>query len=125
MSDRTNCTSCHGGYAYTSHVFANNGAYARYTDPGRQRLTFESKDSNVFKVPSLRNVSVTAPYMHNGGIATIAEVVDVYNRGGFPHPNKDVRIKPLGLTQSECEDLVAFLRSLTDERFLTNKRFQQ
>ena len=63
--------------------------------------------------------------MHNGGIATITEVVDVYNRGGFPHPNKDVRIKPLGLTQSECEDLVAFLRSLTDERFLTNKRFQQ
>ncbi len=125
MSDRTSCSSCHGGFAFTTHVFANNGAYATYNDPGRKRLTFESKDSNVFKVPSLRNVGVTAPYMHNGGIATIEEVVDVYNRGGFPHPNKDGRIKPLGLTQGERADLVAFLQSLTDDSFLTNKRFQQ
>lgn len=123
-SDRTSCSGCHGGFLYTNHTFANNGALVRYTDPGRARLTHAAADSAVFRVPSLRNVAVTAPYMHNGTIATLREVVDTYNAGGHPHPNKDPRIRPLGLTDAECADLTAFLESLTDETFLTNPAYR-
>lgn len=125
MSDATRCSSCHGGFAYTTHEFTNNGVYSSYKDVGRQRLTFRSSDSNVFAVPSLRNVGVTAPYMHNGGVASLAAVIESYDRGGYPHPNKDVRIRPLGLTLEQRRDLEAFLTSLTDQHFLTNARYRK
>ncbi len=124
MSQRTGCTNCHGGYLYTTHAFANNGAFVSYTDPGRERLTSRPEDRNVFKVPSLRNVERTAPYMHNGGIATLREVLETYNNGGYAHPNKDPRLHALGLSPSELDDLEAFLRSLTDERTLTDPRYR-
>ncbi|MCX6140851.1 MAG: c-type cytochrome [Candidatus Kapabacteria bacterium] len=123
-SDATRCSTCHGGFAYTTHEFANNGVYASYTDNGRQRLTFKSTDSNVFKVPSLRNVGVTAPYMHNGRVAALSAVIESYDRGGYPHPNKDPRIRPLGLSSEQKLDLEAFLMSLTDDHFLTNTRYR-
>ena len=123
-STRTGCTSCHGGVLYTSHAFTNNGALETYTDVGRYRLTSVESDRFMFKVPSLRNVGITAPYMHNGTIATLREVIDRYNRGGMGHSATDPRIVPLGLRDDECDDLEAFLRSLTDEQFINDPRFR-
>lgn len=84
-------------------------------DLGRNRITEDPDDRWHFKTPSLRNVSLTAPYMHDGSLATLEEVVDFYNDGGVPNPLQDDRIEPLGLNEQEQEDLVAFLRSLTGE----------
>jgi len=124
MSSRTNCSSCHNGFLYTSHEFANNGIYESYTDLGRMRFTNRVEDKNIFKIPSLRNVGVTAPYMHNGGVITLREVIESYNRGGNAHPHRDVRIRPLGLTANERTDIEAFLMSLTDHQFLTDSKFR-
>lgn len=106
------CTSCHGGFLYTSHAFENNGLDSAYTDPGRFRLTGDSADLARFKTPSLRLVGQTAPYMHDGRFETLLEVVQHYNTGGANHPNKSELITPLGLTQQEMADLVAFLEVL-------------
>lgn len=124
MGSRTNCSSCHEGVLYTNHSFTNNGALASYTDVGRYRLTSMESDRYMFKVPSLRNVAVTAPYMHNGSVATLRDVIERYNRGGMGHSVTDSRIIPLGLRDDECDDLEAFLRSLTDERFINDPRFR-
>lgn len=74
-------------------------------------------------MPTLRNVAVTAPYMHDGSLATLEEVVEHYDQGGRGHPDTDPLIRPLGLTPEEKSDLVAFLRALTDETFLTDPRY--
>lgn len=124
VSSRTGCTSCHGGVLYTTHTFANNGALEVYTDVGRYRLTNDESDRYLFKVPSLRNIGVTAPYMHNGSVASLRDVIDRYNRGGMGHSATDERIVPLGLRDDECADLEAFLRSLTDEQFINDPRFR-
>ncbi len=125
MSSRAGCTSCHGGFLYTNHEITNNGALETYTDVGRYRLTNKESDRYMFKVPSLRNVGITAPYMHNGSISSLREVIDRYNRGGMGHPATDARIAPLGLRDDECDDLEAFLRSLTDEGFSNDPRFRE
>lgn len=114
FSDRTSCSSCHGGFLFTDHRFANNGLYEEYADNGRERLTYDSNDRALFKVPSLRNVAVTAPYMHNGGIKTLDDVLQHYNSGGKNHPHKHELIRPLNLTSQELNDLKNFLLSLTD-----------
>lgn len=111
-SERTQCASCHGGQAFTSYAFENNGLYEVYADAGRQRFTGNATDIGRFKVPSLRNVVLTAPYMHNGSVPTLRAVLDHYNSGGRPHPNRSTHIRPLGLTSSELDDLEAFLRAL-------------
>jgi cytochrome c peroxidase len=121
---RSNCGTCHGGSLYTDHRFACNGLLETYTDKGRARLTNRASDEAVFRVPSLRNVGRTAPYLHNGSIGTLREVIERYNLGGFQHPNKDTAIVQLGLTALECADLEAFLLALTDDRFTTNPRFR-
>ena len=89
------------------------------------RLTQDENDRARFKVPSLRNIELTGPYMHNGSIRTLNEVVAHYNSGGQPHLNKSPLIKPLGLTPEEQNDLVAFLKTLTDHTFTNNKNFQE
>ncbi len=121
---RSGCVTCHGGPFYTDHRFACNGLLESYSDKGRARLTNKASDEAVFRVPSLRNVGRTAPYLHNGSIATLREVIDRYSRGGYQHPNKDTSIVPLGLSALECSDLEAFLLALTDDRFTTNPRFR-
>ena len=90
-------------------------AVSEPTEPdfGRFEVTRAPADRWAYKTPSLRNVALTAPYMHDGSLATLAEVVDYYNRGGQPTPGLDPRIRPLGLAPSEFADLVAFLESLT------------
>jgi cytochrome c peroxidase len=82
-------------------------------DGGRYEVTLDPQDRWKYKTPSLRNVALTAPYMHDGSLLTLRDVVDFYNRGGVPHPGLDPAIQPLGLSDSEVDDIVAFLESLT------------
>ncbi|MBK8556941.1 MAG: cytochrome-c peroxidase [Lewinellaceae bacterium] len=124
FSDRTNCSRCHEGFNFTNYQFANNGLYVDYADPGRFRLTELESDRALFKVPTLRNIAVTAPYMHDGSLATLEAVVEHYNSGGMPHPNKSSLLKPLGLSPLEKSQLVAFLKTLTDDAFLSSKKFR-
>ncbi len=124
-SEKTNCFKCHSGPNFTNYAFENNGLYDNYSDEGRRRLTDLDSDEGLFKVASLRNIEVTGPYMHDGSIKTLSEVIEHYNSGGKNHPNKSAIIRPLDLTRQEKEDLLAFLLSLTDNKFLTNKLFNE
>ena len=121
FSDKTSCFECHGGSNFTTYDFENNGLYAEYNDVGRYRFTFDENDIGKFKIPTLRNIELTGPYMHNGSISTLEEVIEHYNSGGNDHMNKSDFIRPLNLTSSEKSDLVAFLKSLTDPEFISNK----
>ena len=84
-------------------------------DLGRYEATGNTADRWRYRVPSLRNVAITAPYMHDGSMASLGEGVEWYNFGGAPHPGQDARIRPLGLDVSQRADLVAFLESLTSD----------
>jgi cytochrome c peroxidase len=77
-----------------------------------------------FRVPTLRNVALTAPYMHDGSMATLEQVIDHYARSGRKNPHRDSRLRPLSLSQADRADLAAFLRSLTDREFVTDPRFR-
>ena len=121
FSPRTNCSSCHSGFNFTNYEFTNNGLYVSYDDVGRYRLTRDSTDLSVFKVPSLRNVALTAPYMHDGSISNLKQVVEHYNSGGFNHLNKSEIIRPLGLSEQEQNDIVEFLKTLSDIKFTSNE----
>src|SRR5690606_27123628 len=101
FSVRTQCANCHGGFNFTNYAFTNNGLYARYADPGRMRLTGKPSDRALFKNPSLRNVAVTAPYMHDGSLATLEDVDEHYNIGGHPHHQRHPAIRPLHLSDQE------------------------
>ena len=107
------CVQCHSGVLLTDYGFANNGtAIVDSSDYGRELLTNESGDRYVFKTPSLRSVQATAPYMHDGSIATLSDVVEQYNAGGINHGFTDSRIEPLDLSVAEKGQLIAFLESL-------------
>lgn len=124
FSKRLECSSCHGGFNFSNYAFENNGLYQHYDDPGRFRLTGIDADLALFKVPSLRNVEITGPYMHDGSIESLEDVVAHYNKGGEDHVHKNALIKPLNLTEGEQHDLVAFLKSLTDHEFISNPKFK-
>lgn len=124
FSDRTNCSQCHGGFNFTNYEFENNGLYEEYEDVGRYRFTGDEEDLARFKIPTLRNIALTAPYMHDGSILTLDEVVEHYNNGGYDHPQKSSLIKPMNLTGKEKEDLVSFLKALNDDSFVTNPLFK-
>jgi cytochrome c peroxidase len=115
FGEKGECFHCHGTYNFTDHSFKNNGLYLNYVDSGRARITTLNSDVGKFKVPSLRNIEMTAPYMHDGSMATLEEVVDHYNTGGKNHPNKSGLLVQLNLTQQEKTDLVNFLKALTDQ----------
>lgn len=125
FSERTNCGSCHTGFNFTDNSFRNNGLYADYEDTGRQRVTILAEDVGKFRVPTLRNINLTRPYMHDGSLPDLAAVLEHYNKGGKDHPNQDPRIRPLHLTDEEQQQIIAFLHTLTDATFLTNPAFQQ
>ncbi len=117
------CFHCHGGPLFQSQSFANNGLDAAFLDTGRERVTHNVYDVGKFAVPSLRNVALTGPYMHDGRFATLDEVVEHYCTGVKRSATLDPNIAkhPDGgvpLSQSDKEALVAFLKTLTDERFL-------
>ncbi len=118
-SAEAGCASCHGGFDLSDHSYRNVGTSLDHTtDPGRERITLDAADRGKFMVPTLRNVALTAPYMHDGSLGTLEEVVDHFIGGGVDDPNKDPLIHPLDLTAQERSDLLAFLRALTDERSL-------
>lgn len=125
FSDRTNCSSCHGGFNFTDNRFLNNGLYETYEDVGRKRVTILAEDEGKFRVPTLRNIGLTAPYMHDGSVPDLAAVVDHYNSGGSNHPNKDGLIRPLDLSELEQQQLVLFLETLTDSAFINNPEFRK
>lgn len=124
FSQKTDCAQCHSGFNFSNYAFENNGLYDAYPDVGRFRLTGDSADIARFKVPTLRNVALTAPYMHDGSVASLSAVVEHYDSGGKNHPHRSPLVRPLGLTAQEKADLVAFLESLTDEKFVANPKFR-
>lgn len=123
ISGKTKCFNCHFMEDFTDDGFKNIGLYngRDIADAGRYTISRKQKDLGAFKTPGLRNVAVTAPYMHNGRFKTLEEVVAYYNDPKKIVPdavNTDADLRtPLGLTQQEMTDIVTFLRSLTDKRF--------
>jgi cytochrome c peroxidase len=124
FSSETNCSECHSGFLFSDESFRCNGLFETYPDSGRQRITMRYSDRGLFVVPSLRNVALTAPYMHNGAIPNLEMVIEGYNQGGHNFPNKDPRIQPLNLSAGQKADLLAFLRTLSDEEFIDNPAFK-
>lgn len=124
-SNRTQCSSCHSGPNFTNYAFENNGLYKNYLDEGRKRLTGKETDQARFKVPTLRNIELSAPYMHDGSMQSLEEVVEHYQTGGSQHANKSALVQPLNLSEVEKRQLVAFLLSLTDQNFIENKHFEK
>lgn len=122
FSERAQCGSCHGGFNLTNYSFANNGLYLHYPDSGRQRLTGLEADRALFKVPSLRNVGYTAPYMHDGSLASLEEVVEHYSKGIAAHKNLSPLLRPLRFNKKEKKQLLAFLRTLDDQAFVSDVR---
>jgi cytochrome c peroxidase len=120
------CFHCHGGNLFSNHQFLNNGLEERPGDLGRMEVTGLETDRGKFKVPTLRNVALTAPYMHDGRFATLDEVVDHYNGKLHRTRNLDPNLAKhpesgLGLSADDKAALVAFLKTLTDEPLLTPK----
>lgn len=127
-TERGDCFHCHPLDLLTAKEFHNNGLDNVFNDDnkGRAAVTGRSSDIGKFKVPTLRNVEVTGPYMHDGRFATLEEVVEHYNSGVKWSPTvsaNQVHPEGLFLTEQEKSDLVAFLKSLTDQEFLSNPAF--
>jgi cytochrome c peroxidase len=87
-----------------------------FSELGRFIVTRQPKDLGAFKTPTLRNIELTAPYMHDGSQKTLREVIDFYNKGGEPNPNLDGGMRALELTDQEINDLIEFLNALTGDR---------
>jgi cytochrome c peroxidase len=104
-----------GVIVHVKHDYLETSSEKPQNDVGRFEITEDPKDSWKYKTPSLRNLTVTAPYMHDGSLATLEEVVSFYNKGGEDNPDKDSLLKPLGLSAKEQFSLVAFLKSLTGD----------
>jgi cytochrome c peroxidase len=116
FNGKANCVSCHVGAIFSNEKFHNTGVSWGSGDAGRSAVTGREEERGRFKVPSLRNVVLTAPYMHDGSIATLEAVIEFYDRGGTPNPNRDPEIHALSLTLLEKRALLEFLKSLTGER---------
>lgn len=155
LSDRLRCSQCHGGTDLNRPIndqgkplqglnaFLNNGLYNiqnkggyPFGGGGLYEITAKKEDQGKFKIPTLRNIELTGPYMHDGSIATLSEVLDHYAAGGSNytsgehagdgriHPNKSPLVSGFSLTPQERQQLLAFLRSLTDKTFTTNPALQ-
>ena len=114
---KARCTRCHSGFNFSDEKFHNLGIGwdTNTVDLGRYMVTKNPEDIGAFKTPTLREISRTAPYMHDGRFGTLEEVVDFYNQGGIKNPHLDNTLIPLELTAEEKRDVVAFLRSLNGE----------
>ncbi|MBL8210899.1 MAG: c-type cytochrome [Bryobacterales bacterium] len=115
--NKAKCDQCHEGINFTSNAYHNIGVGMDKPDPdvGRYAVTKSEADLGAFKTPTLRDIARTAPYMHDGSLATLEEVVDYYDKGGIPNKNLDKTMKKLNLTAQEKKDLVAFLKALNGE----------
>jgi cytochrome c peroxidase len=139
-SERAGCFQCHAGWNFSGPVrtardgaggeggmgaFFNPGV-GKYAAPNRGLFeqTRREEDIGKFRAPSLRNIAVTAPYMHDGSLAGLEEVLDHYASGGrFDHPNRSRTLRPFWLTEGERRDLIEFLESLTDRELLHDGRW--
>lgn len=128
MGNRTRCFDCHFTPDFTADEFRNIGLFngTSLNDSGRYLITRKHDDIGKFKVPGLRNVAITAPYMHNGQFKTLREVIDYYNEPDVVIPNainRDTMLpKKMNLTESEKNALEAFLIALTDEQFVSQQK---
>lgn len=123
FSERGNCSKCHSGFNFTDQLYHNTGVVTHYFDRGLYDITKDDKDRGKFLTPTLRNIEMTAPYMHDGEIKSLEAVVNHYSNGGRAIIYKDTLIKILDLSFQEKTDLIEFLKALTDRKFLTNKKF--
>ena len=134
FSERLECFHCHGGFNFTGTVdylnkgiaeieFHNTGLHQvdATTNAGLYEFTRKRQDIGKFKAPTLRDIALTAPYMHDGSVKTLEEAIEHYRKGGrFDNPNKSEFVKPFELSAGEKRDLLNFLRSLTDPTVATN-----
>jgi cytochrome c peroxidase len=115
FADKAKCDQCHEGISFTNGSFNNLGVGTDTPnpDPGYSAVTHKEEDWGKFKTPTLREIARTAPYMHDGSLATLEDVVQFYDDGGKPNRNKDERMKALHLSAQEKADLVDFLKALS------------
>lgn len=126
------CSSCHATDLFTDLSYRNNGvstAADLLRDAGREEITLNPEDRGKFKVPSLRNVAFTAPYMHNGRFNTLKQVLDFYDSGVNDNETLDPLLRNVGigipLSEDEKKKIIAFLNTLTDHQFLSDRRFSE
>jgi len=125
LSARPKCATCHSGPNFTDEGFHNIGLKGN-TDEGRYAKVPVKAMRGAFKTPTLRDIALTAPYMHNGAYRTLEEVVAHYERGGDNQENLDPAIKPLDLTDQDKKDLVEFMRHFQETGwFVTLPRLPQ
>lgn len=117
FSERGGCTACHVGANLTDEKFHNIGVgmTAEKPDLGRFEISKDEKEKGAFKTPTIRNVALSAPYMHDGSQKTLEEVVEHYSKGGTPNPQLSTKIKKLDLKPEEKADLVEFMKACTGE----------
>lgn len=124
FSEKLYCTKCHPAPHFTTFVAENNGLYMDYgEDKGRFRINSDTSEIGFFKIPSLRNIELTAPYMHDGSMNSLGIVLDHYQKGAERSVGQNTVIQPFNLTKTEKFDLIIFLESLTDTAYL--KRFME
>lgn len=116
------CATCHAGFNFSNGLFHRIGigwdaASRTFKDAGRFAVSKDPRDMGAFKTPGLRDVEKRAPYMHDGSLATLHDVVEFYNRGGQPGAPRNGRIAPLNLSQRDVDSVVAFLKSLSGEGY--------
>jgi cytochrome c peroxidase len=122
------CTHCHPGPLFTDNTFRNNGLdnvpnLGAFQDKGLGGVNGNIYDNGKFRAPTLRNIELTAPYMHDGRFQTLEQVLEHYASGGHGVENEDVNIQPFDLTEGEKQDLIAFLKTLTDTSFINNPKY--
>ncbi|WP_046744176.1 cytochrome-c peroxidase [Kordia zhangzhouensis] len=127
------CTSCHAGELFTDGSYRNNGLAidSQYNDIGRARVTGLTEDNYKFKVPNLRNIEVTFPYMHDGRFATLEDVLEHYRNGITDYDNLDNSLRQtngvlgIPMTDEEKDRIIDFLKTLTDTDFIFDQRFSE
>ena len=128
FTEKGDCFHCHSTILYTDNLFHNNGLDSVFADKGRFDVTGDGNDVGKFKTPTLRNVEFTAPYMHDGRFETLEEVIDFYSEGLKFSPTIDPLMKNVNqggiqLTDDEKQNLIAFIKTLTDTTFINNPEY--
>ncbi|WP_282117980.1 cytochrome-c peroxidase [Maribacter aquivivus] len=129
MSNQTRCFDCHATNVFVGDDARNNGLDATITDLGVGGITGNNNELGEFKVPSLRNIALTGPYMHDGRFETLEEVIEHYNSGVQNNPNLDNRltqgnnVRRLNLSDTDKQALVDFLNTLTDDEFINDEKY--
>jgi len=128
FTEKADCFHCHLAITTTDFDFQNNGLDSVFADTGRMSVSGDPRDLGRFKTPTLRNIALTAPYMHDGRFATLEEVIDHYHHGGVASVTVNPFIRTgndsLRMNAADKADLLAFLLSMTDSTFVNNPAFR-